>query len=179
MTVRYQQGLSFRVRPSVLLNRTFRVLTRPFSLLWVRPSVFWPSPSRSFLFELDLPCLYSAFLIFLSRIFSILTQSFPFLSQSFGISRHSSSLFESVLPDFEGPTFWANLFLFFDSDLPFFNNVSPSHFLGQSFLYFLLPLSPFFPFCILIWSPRALLTKLKMEVCAGSIYCTTISEKLK
>ena len=146
MTVRYQQGLSFRVRPSVLLNRTFRVLTRPFSLLWVRPSVFWPSPSRSFLFELDLPCLYSAFLIFLSRIFSILTQSFPFLSQSFGISRHSSSLFESVLPDFEGPTFWANLSYFLTQTYHFLiMSVPPIFWVSPSYIFccLFLPFSHF------------------------------------
>ena len=48
-------------------------------------SVFWPSPSRFLFFvcfcffELNFPCFDSVLLVFLSRTFSILTQSFSFI----------------------------------------------------------------------------------------------------
>ena len=147
----------------------------------------WFLSQTCLVFESDLPCFDSVLLVFfwvgpplLWLSFSLLlSQSFPFLSQSFRVFCQSFSFFESVLPDFKSPTFpvnasyfwlWPIIFQWCQSVLPMLW-VSPSHF-------FSLRTFCFSPFCVLIWSPCVLLTKLKMKVCAGSVYSTSMHKKL-
>ena len=120
-------------------------------------------------FESDLP-IYWVSPSYLSRTFSVLTQPFLFLSPTFRILTQSFSFIESAHPIFE-------------SDLPYFDSVLI--FLSWTFsvLTRSFQLSSLRPsrFCrsALIWWPCALLTKLMMEVCAESVYCTTWNGKLK
>ena len=147
----------------------------------------WFLSQTCLVFESDLPCFDSVLLVFfwvgpplLWLSFSLLlSQSFPFLSQSFRVFCQSFSFFESVLPDFKSPTFPVNASYFLTLTYHIsMMSVSPSHALGQSFPFFSLRTFCFSPFCVLIWSPCVLLTKLKMKVCAGSVYSTSMHKKL-
>ena len=192
----------------MFLNQTSRVSTQPISLLWVRlPSsdqillVF--CFSFFFFFELDFPCFDSVLLVFwvgpslfwLSPSHSLF-QSFSSLSWTFRVLTHSFSFFWV-----EPSLFWLSPSNLLCQSFSF----SPSHFLSQSipifkvrlfqwiirifwlrpffcqsFPYFLVPLARFFSFCVLIWSPRARMTRLKMGeggLEAGSVYCTIMNEK--
>ena len=126
--------------PGGFLSQIFRVLTQSlsgfFGLSWsfcILTLSFPFTESVLPFFESYISCFGSALLIFLGRTFTILTQSFPFIE-----SVHP--FFVLVFPDFESPTFWVNN-SYFDSELPCFNDVSSSYFLGQSFTS--LPILPF------------------------------------
>ena len=124
-------------------------------------------------FDSDLLSLESDLLIFRFRPFHLSNQSFPlfpvspshFSTQTFPYFRVRPSHFsKSVLL-----IFLVRPYLFFGLVLLIFR-VRPCHFFGsglptflsQSFSLFSLCPSGFCLFCVLIWSPCALLTKLKM-----------------
>ena len=146
----------FRVRSAVFLNRTFLVWTQTF-----RQS-------------------FSFFESYLS-IFS--SQSFPLLQVSPShffdsgppiFTGQSFSLFYVILSHFSSqtfPIFWSVRLLFPVRSSQFFgqpfplSQVSPCNFSSQtSFAFSSLCPFNFFLFCLPIWSPCTLLTKLKMSV---------------
>ena len=138
---------------------------------WIGPSVFWLSPSRVF-FESDLLYFDSVFPFYWASPSPFWVSPSEcsvspshFLSQSFPILK--VRLFQWMLPNF---WLWPIIFQWCQSVLPMLW-VSPSHF-------FSLRTFCFSPFCVLIWSPCVLLTKLKMKVCAGSVYSTSMHKKL-
>ena len=157
--------LIFRVSPSDF--------SKPVLLIFrVRPFHFFGSVLPNFLsqsfsfFDSDLPFFLSqSFLFFDSGLPFFLSQSFSFFESNlpFFLSQ-SFSFFESALP-----FFLSQCFSFFESDLPIFLGqsfplfqVSSSHFSSQiSFPFSSLCLSGFCLFFIPVWSPCALLTKLK------------------
>ena len=171
----------------MFLNQNFHALTQSFSFFSDRPSTFWPSPSRFLLFLVFVLFFFffwvgpSVFWLSPSRFIepdlhyfdlvlpiywvspSVFTTSpSHFLSQSLSIFK--VQFFEWILP-------------ILTSDLPCFNDVSPEWIWVSPSLFFSLHLSCFCPFCVLIWSQCALLTKLKMEECAGSVYYTAMNEE--
>ena len=132
-----------RVRPTVFLNRT--------SLFWVKPSAFRVRTSH-----------------FSGQSFSFFDSDFPiFTGQSFQPFKIRPSHFLSQT----FPFFRVSPSHFCMSVLLIFYVRPPSHFLRQtSFPFSSLWLSGFCLFCVPIWSPCALWTKLKMQVFAGSVY---------
>lgn len=135
---------TFRVlvfRPSFIclfvclfLNWMFCVFTHTFLFFWVGHCLFLTQflpfiESVLHVFLGNLPCLTQFLLLFRVGTISILTQSSPSLfwisDSGFSVSpsHFLNQSFRFLKSDFSSESF-----LFFDSDLPYFNDVSTSHF---------------------------------------------------